>query len=92
MTQNIVEAAGTTNEETIAERLVESLVHHADAFGVGISDELMGGFQNFFAEVIEEEREEAPYDEDVNGLTVSVVDRLASAMQRFATDIEGGNF
>lgn len=92
MAQNIIQAAGTNNEHEIAERLVESLVSHADTFGVGISDELMGGFQNFFAEVIEEEREEAPHDEDINGLTASVADLLASAMQRFAADIENGNF
>jgi len=92
MAQNIVQAAGTNNEHEIAERLVESLVSHTDTFGVGISDELMGGFQNFFAEVIEEEREESPYDEDINGLTASVADLLASAIQRFAADIENGNF
>ena len=34
MSQNIVQVAGTDNEEKITERLVEQLHRHADSFGV----------------------------------------------------------
>ena len=91
MTKNIAQIVGFNNEDQIADRLVRNLARHADEFGVGISDGLMNGLEDFFAEVAREEREEAIYDESYNGLVASVADRLASALQRMAADIENEN-
>lgn len=92
MSQNIVQVAGTDNEEKIAERLVEQLHYHADSFGVGINDALVEGLESFFTEVIGEEREESPFDESYDGLTADATDRLASVLQRLAQDIANGDF
>src|SRR5699024_5529260 len=91
MAKNIAQVVGFNNEDQIADRLVRNLARHADEFGVGISDGLMNGLEDFFAEVAREEREEAIYDENYNGLVANVADRLASALQRMAADIENEN-
>lgn len=92
MTKSITQAAGTRDENKIAERLVEKLIGHADSFGVGIDGTLVEGLQDFFAEVVKEERDEGNYDETYDGLTAYVVECLAGAMQRFAASVEEGDF
>ena len=90
MAQTVTTAAGTNQE--VAARMIEKLEDHADAFGVGISGNLSQAMQNFLADVIKEEREEAAYDESYEGLTADVVNRLGEALQRFAKNVERGNF
>lgn len=90
MAQTVTTAAGTSQE--VAARMIEKLQDHADAFGVGVDGELAQGLQNFLADVVKEEREEAAHDESYEGLTADVANRLGEALQRFAKSVERGNF
>lgn len=92
MAQNIVKVAGTNDEQEIAQRLVEKFEREAGDFGVGFSDELRDGLTQFIADVVEEERDEAEYDEDANGLTADVMKNMAHAMLKFADNIDQGEF
>ena len=90
MAQTVTTAAGTSNE--VAARMIEKMHNHADTFGVEITGELEQALQNFFAGVINEEREEVAYDESYEGLPADVADRLASTMQRLAQSVANGYF
>lgn len=90
MAQTVTTATGTNQE--VAARMIEKLQDHADAFGVGVDGELAQGLQNFLADVVKEEREEAAHDESYEGLTADVANRLGEALQRFAKSVERGNF
>lgn len=90
MAQTVTTAAGTNNE--VAARMIEKLHSHADLAGVEITGNLEQALQNFLADVINEEREEAAYDESYEGLTAGVAYRLGAAMQRLSQTIKNGNF
>lgn len=90
MAQTVTTTTGTNKE--VAARMIEKLNNHADTFGVDMTGQLEQALQNFFADVIKEEREEAAYDESYEGLTADVVDRLGETLKRLAKSVDNGTF
>lgn len=87
--QNIVTTTTGTNYE-VASHMIEKLHDHADSFGVEITDQLEQALQNFFTEVIREERDESTHDASYEGLTADVADRLGEALKRLGQSVANG--
>lgn len=92
MTQSIKQIAQTDNTGQIAERLIESLQTHAGNLGIHITPALEEGLKTFLIEVASEEIEESNYDETYNGLTVDVLELLATATDNLVKDMRDGLF
>lgn len=87
--QNIVTTTTDTNSK-VAGRMVEKLHDHADTFGVQIDGQLEQALQNFFENVIQEERDEFTHDKSYEGLTADVADRLGEALKRLGQSVANG--
>lgn len=87
--QNFVTTTTGTNYE-VAGRIIEKLHDHADTFGVEITGQLERSLQNFFTDVIREERDESTHDKEYEGLTADVADRLGEALKRLAESVTNG--
>ena len=90
MAQTVTTTTGANYE--VARRMIEKLHDHADSFGVEVTGQLEQALENFFTDVIREERDESTHDKDYEGLTADVADRLGETLKRLAKTIENGNF